>query len=100
MGGTVPTSPAKVNSGTSYFPQGACTGASGHARLPCKTVKGLTRPAAVLGILAALALGVAPAAAAELQPDLDMRSPWQLQLTTDGAGRSFVAFASEVDNRG
>jgi len=54
-------------------------------------------------VLLAIALAVAsgsPAHAAELQPDLDMRSPWRVQLTTDGAGRSFVAFASEVDNQG
>lgn len=49
-----------------------------------------------------LALGLAPAGAhaAEFRPDIDMRAPSGLQLTTDGGGRSFVAFESRVDNVG
>ena len=55
----------------------------------------------VVSLAVALAIASGTAAhGAELQPDVDMQAPSAIQLTTDGGGRSFVAFESRVDNRG
>lgn len=56
--------------------------------------------AGVLCVLALTLLVTPPATAQGVKPDVDMRAPYDVTKTTDGDGRTFVAFASQVFNRG
>ena len=54
-------------------------------------------------LVAAFALAAAvaaPAQGASLKPNLFMDPPYQVQMTTDGSGASFVAFGAAIGNRG
>jgi hypothetical protein len=98
MRGTLPSDRPKVNSGTSYFPQWTGGRLAKCAERPYRGSVGEFRRA----VLLALALAVVaawPAHAAEVLPDIDMRAPSNVQLTTNG-GQSFVAFTSRVESRG
>jgi hypothetical protein len=62
----------------------------------------LRRSRRTVPLVAALAFAAVavPAQGAALKPNMTMVPPYQVQMTTDGSGASFVAFGAAISNKG